>query len=162
EGETGTGKEGAAEALHVTSARRAGPLVVVDCSALPSSILESELFGHEKGAFTGATSRRVGAFEEANGGTIFLDEIGELPLDLQPKLLRVRERREIRRLGTNTMIPVDVRVVAATNRDLRADVDRGEFRSDLYFRLAVVKVKLPPLRHRLEDIPILAERLLAR
>ncbi len=162
EGETGTGKEGAAEALHVASPRRDGPLVVVDCGALPANLLESELFGHEKGAFTGATARRIGAFEEARGGTIFLDEIGELPLDLQPKLLRVLERKDIRRLGSNARAPVDVRIVAATNRDLRTAVNAGRFRSDLYFRLAVVKVQLPPLRKRADDIPLLVERLLTR
>ena len=162
EGETGTGKEGAAEALHMLGPRRDKPLVVVDCGSLPATLIESELFGHEKGAFTGASGRRTGAFEEADGGTLLLDEVGELPLELQPKLLRVLERKEVRRLGGNGMTPVDVRVVAATNRDLRTLVNRGEFRSDLYFRLAVVRIQLPPLRQRLSDVPRLAEKLLAQ
>jgi DNA-binding NtrC family response regulator len=162
EGETGTGKGEAAEAIHAASARKSAPMIVVDCGAIPENLLESELFGHEKGAFTGAEARRIGAFEEASGGTIFLDEIGELSPDLQPKLLRVLENREIRRVGTNTYRPVDVRVIAATNRDLRAEVNAGRFRPDLYFRMAVVKIPLPPLRQRPEDIPILVERLLER
>jgi DNA-binding NtrC family response regulator len=162
EGETGTGKEGAAEALHLASPRKEKPLVVVDCGAIPANLLESELFGHEKGSFTGASAQRIGAFEEAAGGTIFLDEIGELPADLQPKLLRVLERKEIRRVGSNAMRPVDVRVVAATHRDLRAAVNDGRFRSDLYFRLAVVRVELPPLRARRDDMPLLVERLLRK
>jgi DNA-binding NtrC family response regulator len=162
EGETGTGKEGAAAALHAFSPRHDKPLIVVDCAALPANLMESELFGHEKGSFTGAQARRVGAFEDAEGGTVFLDEIGELSLDLQPKLLRVLERKEIRRVGTNAMTPIDVRVVAATHRDLRAAVNRGTFRPDLYFRLSVVRIPLPPLRQRLQDIPLLVERLLER
>jgi two-component system, NtrC family, response regulator GlrR len=162
EGETGTGKGEAAEAIHAASLRRAQPMLVVDCGAIPENLLESELFGHEKGSFTGAESRRIGAFEEASGGTIFLDEIGELSPDLQPKLLRVLENREIRRVGTNTYRPVDVRVIAATNRDLRAEVNAGRFRPDLYFRMAVVKIPLPPLRQRPEDLPVLVERILAR
>ncbi len=162
EGETGTGKEGAAEAIHLLSPRRDRPLIVVDCAAIPANLIESELFGHAKGSFTGAAGARTGAFEEADGGTIFLDEIGELPLELQPKLLRALERREIRRVGSNTVTRVDVRVVAATHRDLRAAVNHGTFRSDLYFRLSVVRITLPPLRDRLEDIPILTERILAR
>ncbi len=160
EGETGTGKERAARGLHEAGARRKGPLVVVDCSAIPANLLETQLFGHEKGAFTGAESRRIGAFEEANGGTIFLDEIGELPPDLQPKLLRVLEAREIRRLGSNADLAVDLRVIAATNRDLRAAVNAGSFRPDLYYRLAVVRVALPPVRSRPDDIPLLVESLL--
>ena len=158
EGETGTGKEGAAESVHQASARRDKPFIIVDCSAMPTNLLESELFGYERGAFTGATSRHVGAFEEAQGGTVFLDEIAELPQELQPKLLRVLERKQIRRLGCNTYLPVDVRVIAAANRDLRALVNEGTFRSDIYYRLAVLKVILPPLRERPEDIPELVER----
>ncbi len=161
EGETGTGKDVAAEGIHGASARRDGPLVVVDCGAVPANLLESQLFGHERGAFTGADRRRVGAFEEASGGTLFLDEIGELPVELQPKLLRVLEKRQITRLGSNQAHPVDVRIVAATNRDLRAMVNRGEFREDLYYRLAVVRVRLPALRERPEDIPLLIRAFLA-
>ncbi|WP_441286160.1 sigma 54-interacting transcriptional regulator [Sorangium sp. KYC3313] len=161
EGETGTGKSQAARSIHERSARREGPFVVVDCGAIHGNLIESELFGHAKGAFTGAAEPRVGAFEEASGGTIFLDEIGELPLDLQPKLLRALEAREIRRVGTNTARPVDVRVVAATHRDLRSEVNAGRFRADLYFRIAVVRIPMPPLRQRPEDIPALLDDLLA-
>jgi DNA-binding NtrC family response regulator len=161
EGETGTGKSQAAESIHRQSSRRDHSFLVVDCGALPPNLLESELFGHEKGAFTGAVTRRVGVFEEARGGTVFLDEIGELPLELQPKLLRVLEAREIRRLGTNSYTPVDVRIVTATNRDLRAEVNAGRFRSDLYFRLAVVKIPLPALRQRGEDMPLIVEKLIS-
>ena len=161
EGETGTGKSQAAEGLHTESSRAAQPFVVVDCASIPSNLLESELFGHERGAFTGAEGRRIGAFEEADGGTIFLDEIGELPTDLQPKLLRALENRQVRRIGANTFRHVDVRLIAATNRDLRAEVNAGRFRSDLYFRLAVVKVRLPSLRDRSEDLPDLVRNLLA-
>ncbi|HKA88389.1 MAG TPA: sigma 54-interacting transcriptional regulator [Haliangiales bacterium] len=161
EGETGTGKGAAAEALHSASARRDRPFLVVDCGAVPGTLLDSELFGHEKGAFTGADTRRIGAFEEASGGTIFLDEIGELPGDMQPKLLRALENREIRRLGQNVFRPVDVRVIAATNRDLRGAVNEGKFRADLYYRLAVVRVTLPPLRDHLADIPLVVEQLLS-
>ncbi|HEX4460941.1 MAG TPA: sigma 54-interacting transcriptional regulator [Polyangia bacterium] len=160
EGETGTGKGVAAEAIHKASTRRDKPFLVVDCGAIPPNLLESELFGHEKGSFTGAVSRRVGAFEEASGGTIFLDEIGELAQDLQPKLLRVLESKEFRRVGGNAMNKTDVRVVAATNRDLRNEVNAGRFRSDLYFRLAVVKTSIPPLRERPEDIPITVDQIL--
>ena len=160
EGETGTGKEGAAESIHRASPRADAPFIVVDCSAMPAALLESELFGHEKGAFTGATARRIGAFEEADRGTVFLDEIGELPPDLQPKLLRVLEKKEIRRLGQNQHRAVNVRVVAATNRDLRAQVNSGDFRADLYFRLAVVKIPLPSLRERLDDLPLLVEHFI--
>ena len=160
EGETGTGKGVAAEAIHKASTRRDKPFLVVDCGAIPPNLLESELFGHEKGSFTGAVSRRVGAFEEASGGTIFLDEIGEHAQDLQPKLLRVLESKEFRRVGGNAMNKTDVRVVAATNRDLRNEVNAGRFRSDLYFRLAVVKTTIPPLRERPEDIPITVDQIL--
>jgi two-component system, NtrC family, response regulator GlrR len=162
EGETGTGKEGAAEAIHQLSPRRDRPLVVVDCASIPAGLLESELFGHDKGAFTGAISSRTGALAEADGGTVFLDEIGELPLDLQPKLLRFLERREIRRVGRSQMERVDVRVVAATHRDLRAAVNRQLYRADLYFRLSVVRITLPPLRERVEDVPLLSRELLRR
>ncbi len=161
EGETGTGKSQAALSVHRKSARGEGPFVIVDCGAILANLLESELFGHEKGAFTGATDRRIGAFEEASGGTLFLDEIGELPMDLQPKLLRALEAREVRRVGSNAYLPVDVRVIAATNRDLRADVNAGRFRADLYFRLAVVTIAMPPLRRRPEDLPGLVEEILA-
>ncbi|RKG79529.1 sigma-54-dependent Fis family transcriptional regulator [Corallococcus exercitus] len=161
EGETGTGKSRAAQAIHRAGARANAPFLVVDCGALPANLLESELFGHEKGAFTGAIQRRVGAFEEADGGTIFLDEIGELPAELQPKLLRVLENREIRRLGSNTYQAVNVRVIAATHRDLRQEVQAGRFRADLYFRLAVVGISIPSLRERTEDIPFIVERILA-
>ncbi len=161
EGETGTGKELAAESIHLEGARRDAPFLVVDCGSIPPDLLESELFGHDRGAFTGATSARKGVFEAADGGTIFLDEVSELPLDLQPKLLRVLERRQIRRLGSNAYVPVDVRVVAATNRSLRTLVNERKFRSDLYYRLAVVEVRLPPLRARLDDLPLLVPAVLA-
>jgi two-component system, NtrC family, response regulator GlrR len=162
EGETGTGKGRAAESIHRASERRDRPFMVVDCGSIPANLLESELFGHERGAFTGAESRRIGVFEEADEGTIFLDEIGELPPELQPKLLRVLENREVRRVGSNGFRPVNVRVIAATNRDLRAEVNAGRFRSDLYFRLAVLRIELPPLRHRPEDIPVLVESFLVQ
>jgi two-component system, NtrC family, response regulator GlrR len=161
EGETGTGKGAAAESIHRLSARRDRSFIVVDCGAIPANLLESELFGHEKGAFTSADARRIGAFEEAHGGTIFLDEIGELPQDLQPKLLRALESREVRRVGSNIHKSVNVRMIAATNRDLRAEVNAGRFRPDLYFRLAVVKIPLPPLRQRPEDIPGLVTQVLS-
>ncbi|MBX3248176.1 MAG: sigma 54-dependent Fis family transcriptional regulator [Myxococcales bacterium] len=162
EGETGTGKEEAAHAIHEASPRREGPFVVLDCSAVPPNLIESELFGHERGAFTGAEGARTGLFEEANGGTLFLDELGELRPDVQPALLRVLEQREVRRVGGTRTISVDVRLVAATNRDLREEVTAGRFREDLFYRLAVVHARLPPLRERIEDLPALADLLLRR
>ena len=160
EGETGTGKEVTAQAIHDASERRDGPFIVVDCGAIPGQLLESELFGYQKGAFTGASNSRAGAFEAASGGSIFLDEIGELNLDLQPKPLRALESRTIKRVGTTHYAPVDVRVLAATNRSLREEVRAGRFRSDLFYRLAVVHVKIPPLRDRMEDIPLLVRAIL--
>jgi two-component system response regulator GlrR len=160
EGETGTGKEATAEAIHSEGDRKNGPFVVIDCGAIPPQLLESELFGHERGAFTGAVAARQGAFEAASGGTIFLDEIGELTLDLQPKILRVLERRQVKRVGSTNYSKIDVRVIAATNRSLRAEVRAGRFRSDLYYRLAVVEVRLPPLRERAADLPILVDFVL--
>jgi len=155
QGETGTGKELLAEALHEHSPRSKKPFVVIDCAALATGVIESELFGHAKGSFTGAGTERVGAFESAHGGTVFLDEIGELDLSLQPKLLRVLEKKEVRRLGANTVRPVDVRIIAATNRNLEREVREGRFREDLYYRLSIVKIELPPLRQRKDDIPLL-------
>lgn len=155
EGETGTGKEVVAAAIHEASARAAGPFIVFDCSAVPRELMESELFGHVSGAFTGAVSSRRGRFREADGGTLFLDEIGELPLELQPKLLRALEARTIRPLGSEKDLQVDVRIVAATNRNLAIEVDKDRFRDDLYYRLAVVPVRLPPLRERIDDVPLL-------
>ena len=162
EGETGTGKEISAVAIHENSGRANGPFVVVDCGAIPGQLLESELFGYERGAFTGAVAPRVGAFEAADGGTIFLDEIGELSLDLQPKILRALEGRKIKRVGTNTYIPIDVRVIAATNRNLRVEVEAKRFRSDLYYRLAVLHIGLPVLRERISDLPALVDEILAQ
>ncbi len=157
EGETGTGKELAAESVHAESRRRDGPFVVVDCGSIAENLIESELFGHERGSFTGAVSRRTGAFEAAHGGTLFLDEIGELPAELQSRLLRALERREIKRVGATEYTPVDIRVIAATHRDLREEVNRRRFRSDLYYRLAVLRVTMPPLRERPEDLrPLVA------
>ena len=160
EGETGTGKEAATEAIHAKSDRCEGPLIIVDCGAIPPNLLESELFGHERGAFTGATDARQGAFEAANGGTIFLDEIGELVADLQPKLLRALEKREIKRIGANHYSPIDVRIVAATNRNLRGEVNTGRFRADLFYRLAVLTIRLPPLREHIEDMDLLVTAIL--
>ncbi len=155
-GETGTGKELVARAIHEASTRAKGPFVAVDCGAIAESLVESELFGHTRGAFSGAIADREGLFEEADGGTLFLDEIGELPIATQPKLLRALEAREARRVGSNTARPFDVRIVAATRQPLAARVNEGTFREDLYYRLAVVELHLPPLRARREDIPALA------
>lgn len=160
EGETGTGKELVAKAIHTNSLRKDKPFIVFDCSAVAANLIESELFGHMKGSFTGAIKDRKGAFEQANTGTIFLDEIGELSLDLQPKLLRALEQREIKRVGSTQSVNLDVRVVCATNRDLRQMVDEGKFREDLYYRLSVVKIQLPSLKQRTEDIPLIVEKLL--
>jgi transcriptional regulator with GAF, ATPase, and Fis domain len=160
EGETGTGKDVIARSIHQKSPRKDRPFVVVDCGAVSYSLIESELFGHERGAFTGAIATRQGAFELAGRGTVFLDEVGELPLDVQPKLLRVLESGEFRRVGGNKTLQAEARVVAATKRDLRGEVERGKFREDLYFRLAVVPVTVPPLRGRREDVPPLVERFL--
>jgi DNA-binding NtrC family response regulator len=160
QGETGTGKELAARAIHDQSRRAGKPFVVFDCGAVPPNLIESELFGHEKGAFTDAVKARQGAFELADGGTLFLDEIGELALSLQPKLLRSLDRREVRRVGAEQIVHVDVRVIAATNRDLEAEVKAGTFREDLFYRLSAVSVFLPPLRKRRDDIDRIASHLL--
>jgi nitrogen regulation protein NR(I) len=160
QGESGTGKELAARALWSYSERKAKPFVVVNCVAIPESLLESELFGHERGAFTGATHRRAGKIEQAQGGTVFLDEIGDMPLPIQAKLLRLLQERQIERLGGTGPIPVDVRIIAATNRDIEAAMAQGRFREDLYYRLQVVRIVLPPLRDRREDIPQLAAHFL--
>ena len=161
-GESGTGKELVARALHEGSARAARPLVTVNCAALVENLLESELFGHEKGSFTGADRRREGRFMQANGGTLFLDEIGEMPLPLQAKLLRALQQREVQRVGSDTPITVDVRVLAATNRDLRREAAEKRFREDLYFRLNVISIEVPSLCRRSEDIPLLAAHFLQR
>src|ERR1700734_1345583 len=161
-GETGTGKELIARALHAQSKRSSRPFIRVNCAAIPSSLIATELFGHEKGAFTGAMQRRVGRFESAHGGTIFLDEIGELPTETQIALLRVLQEREFERVGSNQPVSVDVRVVAATNRDLKAAVAVGTFRMDLYYRLNVFPVQIPSLRERVDDIPLLVAYLSER
>jgi two-component system response regulator HydG len=161
-GETGTGKERVAKTLHRRSLRRQGPFVAIDCAALPETLLESELFGHVSGAFTDARSTRTGLFVQASGGTLFLDEIGELPRGLQPKLLRALQERRVRPVGSNQEVPFDVRVIAATNRDLETAVDEGRFRTDLYYRINVVHVPLPPLRSRGSDILLLAQYFLER
>jgi DNA-binding NtrC family response regulator len=171
-GETGSGKSAVARAVHEASERKSGPFITVDCGAIAETLIESELFGHERGAFTGATQRRQGALEQAQGGTLFIDELADLRLDLQPRLLRVLEEREVRRVGGNEAIKLDVRVIAASRKDLWGEVQSGRFREDLYFRLAVFTIPMPPLRERGEDIPLLAkefaqqikggDRLLAR
>ncbi|AUX22597.1 ATPase AAA [Sorangium cellulosum] len=160
-GESGTGKEVLARAIHDASPRRGGPFVVLDCSAVAPGLIEAELFGYTRGAFTGAQTARAGLLEEANGGTLFLDELGELPLDLQPKLLRALEARQVRRVGAAAYTSFDARIVAATHRDLQGRVASGAFREDLYYRLAVVEAVVPPLRERKDDIPLLVERFLA-
>jgi len=159
-GETGTGKEAIARSLHYQSNRRDKPFIAVNCAAMPGGLLESELFGYEKGAFTGATSRRIGRFEEAADGTIFLDEIGELELLLQAKLLRVLQEKEIERLGSNRKVRIDFRLICSTNRDLSRDISSGHFREDLFYRINVVRINLPPLRERKDDIPLLTSSFL--
>ena len=159
-GESGTGKELVAKSFHFHSSRSAGPFLAVNCAAIPETLIESELFGHERGAFTGATGRRIGAFESAKGGTIFLDEVGDMPSALQSKLLRVLQEREIQRVGGTATIPVDVRVIAATNKNLEDAVKAGEFRDDLFYRIAAFPIVIPPLRQRREDIPLLAKHFL--
>jgi two-component system, NtrC family, response regulator AtoC len=161
-GESGTGKELVAEALHRASKRNPHPLVKVSCAALPETLLETELFGHEKGSFTGAMTMRKGRFETANKGTIFLDEIGEMTLATQTKLLRILQEREFERIGSNVPIKIDIRVITASNRDLAAEVDKGNFREDLYYRLNVIHVHMPPLRERKDDIPLLVEHFLVK
>ena len=160
-GETGTGKELVAQAIHLASRRKAGPLVVVDCTTIPASLAESRLFGHEKGAFTGAVTRQTSPFIEAQGGTLFFDELGELPSDVQPKLLRALEARQIQTVGSTRYLPIDVRVVAATRRDLHAEMNAKRFRDDLYYRFAQVVIEVPPLRKRREDIPDLIAHFLS-
>jgi transcriptional regulator with GAF, ATPase, and Fis domain len=160
EGETGTGKDVLARSIHQISSRKDQPFVVVDCGAVSYNLIESELFGHERGAFTGAVAARQGAFEIAGHGTVFLDEVGELPLDVQPKLLRVLESGEFRRVGGNKPLHAEARIVAATKRNLKEEVERGKFREDLYFRLSVVPITVPPLRTRREDVPALVEQFL--
>ncbi len=161
-GESGTGKELVAKSFHFNSSRKKGPFVALDCVAIPATLIESELFGHERGAFTGATQRRIGAFERADGGTIFIDEIGDLPYVLQGKLLRVLQEREVQRIGGTTPISVDIRVITATNKDLERAVREGAFREDLFYRVAAFPILIPPLRERREDIPLLAEHFLKK
>ena len=155
EGETGTGKGLLAEAIHEASPRGKGPFITLDCGSIPPTLIESELFGHEKGSFTGAAGARVGGFEAARGGTVFLDEVGELPLDMQPKLLRALEDRVVKRVGGNEPVRLEIRIIAATNRDLRSEINQGRFRSDLYYRLNTFRLRIPPLRERRDDIALL-------
>jgi len=159
-GESGTGKELVAKSIHYSSQRKAGPFVAVNCAAIPETLIESELFGHERGSFTGASARRIGRFEQADGGTILLDEIGEMPIPLQARLLRVLQERELQRVGGNSTIPIDVRVVASTNKNLEIAMKAGEFREDLFYRIAAFPIAIPPLRERPEDIPLLARHFL--
>jgi transcriptional regulator with GAF, ATPase, and Fis domain len=159
-GETGTGKELVARAIHQHSSRRAKPMVKVDCAALPASLIESELFGHERGSFTGASDRRIGKFEMADRSTLFLDEVGELPLELQVKLLRALQEKEIERIGGRGTIRVDVRIIAATNRDLEKEMEEGRFRADLYYRLNIFPIHVPALRTRRDDIPLLVDHFI--
>ena len=161
-GESGTGKELAAKVIHYQSKRKGGPLVAVNCAAIPEALLEAELFGHEKGAFTGAHQQRTGRFESAGGGTVFLDEIGDMPLAMQTKILRVLQDRTFERVGGVKTMHVDIRLIAATNRDLEDEMKTGRFRSDLYYRLNVIAIHLPPLRARMDDVPILADAFLRR
>ena len=162
QGESGTGKELVARSFHFNSSRKNGPFVALDCATIPETLIESELFGHEKGAFTGATTRRVGAFERADGGTILIDEIGDLPYPLQGTLLRVLQEREIQRIGGTAPVSVDIRVIAATNKDLERAVKAGEFREDLFYRVAAFPIVIPPLRERREDIPALVEHFIEK
>ncbi len=161
-GETGTGKGVVARAIHSSSARKERPLITVNCTALPANLIESELFGRERGAFTGSDARQIGRFELADGGTIFLDEIGEMPLELQCKLLRVIQDGEFERLGSPRTIKVDVRIIAATNRNLEEEIRNGKFREDLFYRLNVFPITMPPLRQRKEDIPLLVNHFVAK
>jgi len=161
-GQSGTGKEMIARAIHQLSPRRDKPFIAINCSAIPSGLMESEMFGHERGAFTGADQRRLGAWELADGGTLFLDEVGEIPIELQAKFLRVLEEERLRRLGGKSEITVDVRVISATNRDLKEEIRTGRFREDLYFRLNVFHVNLAPLKERREDIPVLVQHFIDR